>query len=119
MRWDSSRCQKCGEQIGWLGRAMEWARLSSHDCRPAAPQAESPITGGGPCPPWESLAQVSPEQLERALEGRVFERPWRSFSRGNGHLDLVDADGHRIAHVYCWDEDDWARLKRIIKTKGS
>lgn len=64
---------------------------------------------------WEPLAQVSPAELEKALEGKNFPGPFKTSYRGNGHLDLYDSEGFYIAHVFCWDEKDNDIIGRVLE----
>lgn len=54
--------------------------------------------------PWEPLGQVSPDELPDASE--KYPGPWTTQHRGNGHFDVMDAEGRNFAHVYCWDSKE-------------
>ena len=53
---------------------------------------------------WEPLGQIEPAALPEPSE--EYPAPWTCESRGNGHMDVVDAKGRYFAHVFLWDEAD-------------
>lgn len=54
---------------------------------------------------WEPLGQIDPDQLPAPSE--TYPAPWTCESRGNGHMDVFDAQGRYFAHVFCWDDRDF------------
>lgn len=72
--------------------------------RPYKTPAEETIQGDAGVP-WEPLNQVRPEELPKEADDR-FPDPWRTVSRGNGHIDVYDRSGRAFAHVYTWDMKD-------------
>ena len=63
--------------------------------------------------PWEPLGQIAPKDLPGPSE--KYPGPWKTSDRGNGHIDLMDAQNRVFAHVYCWDDSDWGALEAALK----
>jgi hypothetical protein len=59
--------------------------------------------------PWEPLGQIEPSKLPAPSE--KYPGPWTTYHRGNGHMDVMDAQGRYFAHVYLWDKADWETLE--------
>ena len=64
--------------------------------------------------PWEPLGQIDPGKLPAQSE--LYPGPWTSHGRGNGHWDIVDANGRVFAHVYCWDQADYDALDAALRS---
>ena len=69
----------------------------------------------------ERKSQISPKQLPDRLGPDFpvaeYPVPWEiGAERGNGHLDLVAANGAYVAHIYCWDESDYETLGAKLLT---
>ena len=65
--------------------------------------------------PWEPVGQVDPKDLpDEAPEG--YPAPWKTHGRGNGHFDVIAADGTYVAHVYLWDEKDGRIFKEKLRS---
>lgn len=62
---------------------------------------------------WESLQQIEPLQLRTYIG--IVPYPWSCVSRGNGHHDVIDAHGHRFAHIYCWSSIEHEELAAILR----
>lgn len=63
--------------------------------------------------PWESLQQIEPRELQNYIG--IVPYPWSCISRGNGHHDIYDHDGHRFAHVHCWGHTQHDDLAQLLK----
>lgn len=61
----------------------------------------------------ETKSQESASGLP--LPSSEYPGPWTTHGRGNGHIDVFDANGKYIAHVYCWDEKDWDTLDAAVE----
>jgi hypothetical protein len=66
---------------------------------------------------WKS--QIGPEELPDRLSEDFprdeYPLPWCVYDdRGNGHRDVVAANGAYVAHVYCWSEKEWDLLDTKI-----
>jgi len=70
--------------------------------------------------PWEPMDQITPEQLpDSNPDPKRFPTPWKVRSRGNGHEDIVAADGTYLCHVYCWyDNDFMVVLEKLARING-
>lgn len=64
-------------------------------------------------PDWEHLGQIDPTQIP--LPSETYPGPWKTSWRGNGHVDLIDAQGRYFAHVYCWDKAESDLLDVAVK----
>lgn len=64
--------------------------------------------------PWEALGQISPSDLPS--DDPRYPRPWTFTDRGNGHHDVIDAQGRTFAHVYCWDAAEFRQLLDAVRS---
>lgn len=70
------------------------------------------VTGSGP--DWDP-DMTSPENLpEKAPESHP--APWKTHSRGNGHLDVIASNGAYVANIFCWDKKDWDMLEARLSS---
>lgn len=60
----------------------------------------------------EFKSQISPRDLPPVSADHP--GPWTTDELGNGHTIVIDANGTRVAHVYCWDGDDGSLLEEKI-----
>jgi len=65
--------------------------------------------------PWEPKGQVRPDELPDKAPDK-YPSPWREVNRGNGHIDLVDANGVYLAHIYVWDEKEDEILRAKLRS---
>jgi hypothetical protein len=67
--------------------------------------------------PWEPVNQITPDEMSGL--SAMHPGPWSCFERGNGHIDVFDANNGYVAHVYCWDSSDYNLLaNNILKTQN-
>jgi len=80
--------------------------------------SEQDWTKKGPKVPWEPQEQLQPHQIPDD-PGDGFQRPWSIQGRGNGHYDLIAANGVYISHIYCWKMQDYKDLAvKVDKING-
>lgn len=65
---------------------------------------------------WEPLGQIEAHQLPAPSD--KYPAPWRREDRGNGHVDIFDAQNRYFAHVHCWDPSDFEELERKLTAAG-
>lgn len=65
--------------------------------------------------PWEPVGQCSPSDLPDVAPAS-HPAPWTEHHRGNGHVDLIAANGEQVAHVYLWDRAEIDLLQAKIKS---
>lgn len=66
--------------------------------------------------PGEILHPVYPRHLSE-VDKTLYPRPWTLWEKGNGHVDVIDAENRIFAHVYCWDDADWEKLDALVQAE--
>ena len=56
---------------------------------------------------------IEPKDLPDTLPAE-HPTPWKIFSAGNGHFYIEDANNVTIAHVFCWEREDFQEFKNKI-----
>ncbi len=69
----------------------------------------------------EIKSAVGPDELPDApppeYPAGTYPLPWKlGQERGNGHVDILAANGAYVAHIYCWDEREYAVLYQKLIT---